>query len=125
VLSGHTSWVLPTAFSPDGDLLASGSHDATIRLWDVASGAELDILTEHSLEVRSLDFSPDGALLASGAEDETVLLWDVASREVRATLEPGSSGAWVEFSPDGTLLVSGLGNGLAKLWYVGRPPGAR
>ena len=46
-LTGHTDSVLSVAFSPDGKLLASGSDDNTVRIWDMATGQELQILTGH------------------------------------------------------------------------------
>ncbi|MBC7318837.1 PD40 domain-containing protein [Candidatus Bipolaricaulota bacterium] len=77
LLTGHTEPVLSVAFSPDGSLLASGSWDGTIKLWNVATGEELRTLTGHTGYVYSVAFSPDGKILASGSDDGTVLLWDV------------------------------------------------
>jgi hypothetical protein len=77
-LSGHTDEVNSVAFSPDGRLLASGSADYTIKLWDVASGSLVRTLTGHTDYVLSVAFSPDGRLLASGSDDKTIKLWDIS-----------------------------------------------
>jgi len=77
-LTGHTSLVNSVAFSPDGRLLASGSSDKTIKLWDVATGSEVRTLKGHTHYVLSVAFSPDGRLLASGSWDDTIKLWDVS-----------------------------------------------
>lgn len=64
-------------FSPDGSLLASGSSDNTIKLWDVKSRTNITTLKGHTSGVNSVAFSPDGSLLASGSSDDTILLWDM------------------------------------------------
>jgi len=105
------------AFSPDGQLLASGSSSGTVKLWNVATGEQIRLLSGHSSRVYSVAFSPDGKLLASGSEDMTVKLWDVATGQKLHTLEGHTD--WVRsvaFSPDGTLLASGSDDKTAKLW---------
>jgi len=76
-LEGHSSIVLSVSFSPDGKTLATGSEDKTVKLWDVASGREVQTLQGHSNWVLSVSFSPDGKTLATGSGDNTVKLWNL------------------------------------------------
>jgi WD40 repeat protein len=64
-------------FSPNGQLVASGSWDNTVRLWEVQTSEHQFILEGHSSPVITVVFSPDGQLVASGSWDNTVRLWDV------------------------------------------------
>src|SRR5438552_12430957 len=64
-LKGHDGAVRCVAYSPDGRMLASGSDDSTIKLWDVATGKGRATLKGHDDAVQSMAFSPDGRTLAS------------------------------------------------------------
>jgi predicted NACHT family NTPase len=119
-LHGHKADVNNVAFSPNGTMLASGSDDHTIRLWDVANGRQLGPpLTGHTDFVTSVVFSPDGTMLASGSDDKTIRLWDVASGRPLRTLT-GHTGTVrsVAFSPNGTMLASGSDDKTIGLWDV-------
>ena len=117
VLSGHTGPVVSLSFSPDSETLASGSHDKTIRLWDVATGEEKAVLREHTRWVSSVSFSPDGKTLASGSGDKTIRLWDVATRTRKAVLNVPSTVISLGF-PDDETLISGSLDGTLRLWDV-------
>ena len=77
-LEGHASVVTSLAFSPDGTMLASGSWDQTIILWEVATGGKIGTLFSPDAEVQDVAFSPDGTTLASVSWDDTIYLWDVS-----------------------------------------------
>ncbi|PSB13648.1 hypothetical protein C7B76_19095 [filamentous cyanobacterium CCP2] len=127
-LTGHTNWVCSVAFSSKGladdagrtkQIVASGSYDQTIRLWDAETGDCLNSLEGHANWVWSVALSPDGKLLASGSGDHTLRLWDTATGEHLKTLEGHTSRVWsVAFSPDGTQLASGSSDHTVKVWDV-------
>src|SRR5262249_25535854 len=63
-LKGHTEEVTSVAYSPDGQRLATGSRDRTVKIWDARTGQELLALRGHKDGVLSVCFSPDGLRLA-------------------------------------------------------------
>ncbi|MBD2611881.1 trypsin-like peptidase domain-containing protein [Nostoc punctiforme FACHB-252] len=118
-LQGHFLPITSITFSPNGQTLASGSRDMSIRLWNVATGTVKRTLQGHSERIDSVAYSPDGKILASGSDDETIKLWDVATGIIKFTLQ-GSffSVHSVTFKPDGKVLASGSDDGKIKLWDV-------
>ena len=118
LLTGHRSVVTSVAFSPDGTTLASGSYDATVRLWEVATGQLKATLTGQRSTGTSVAFSPDGTTLASG-DGGSIRLWEVATGQLKATLTGHKRVVeCVAFSPDGTTLASGSNGGSIRLWEV-------
>lgn len=116
-LDGHTNWVYSVAFSPDGKQLASGSVDATVKVWDLANGRPTLTLKGHTDRVWSVAFSPDGKRLASGSVDALVKIWDVATGQELLTLK-GHTGQVrsVVFGPDGKHLATGSLDNTIKFW---------
>ena len=116
-LEGHTDLVWSVAFSPNGQTLASGSQDRTIRLWNLNNGNLKRTLTGHRDAVNSIAFSPDGRTLASGSWDGTIRLWNPNNGNLKRTLTGHTDGiSSVAFSPDGQTLASASGDRTIRLW---------
>ena len=110
VLQGHESYVYPVAMSPNGDVIASGSWDHTVRIWDVRSGAEIVVLREHSSTVYGLAFDSTGSRLVSASGDGKVIVWDTTTYTVSNQLDLSPATAYTAaFSPDDSLLVVACG----------------
>lgn len=80
-LTGHTDKVTSVAVSPDGTIIASGSYDETIRVWDIETGKTIQVLKGHTTMVNSVAFFPDGKWVVSGSTDNTVRVWDLKTGE--------------------------------------------
>jgi len=121
-LEGHSDIVWSVTFSPDGKLLASGSTDQTIKLWQ-PDGTLRQTLVSHSSPVTSVSFSSDGQSLASSSLDKTVLIWrknpTTELFDQKPVITLSNIGGWVynvTFSPDGELIATASKDKTVKLW---------
>lgn len=109
---GGDNWISSVAFLPDGTLLAGGSINGKILIWDPQSGKIRKTLRQNS-SIESVAFSPDGKWLASGSTDLSVTIWNTSdwSEEKIIQHEKPNTGETthvrtVFFSPDGLYLFS-------------------
>jgi len=120
-LSNFSKGVHGVAFSPDGQLIATGSLDGAVKLWK-PDGTELQTLLGHTDRVWGVAFSPDNSLLASASADGTVKLWQLDRKAgtkalLLRTLKNHQWGAiGVVFSPDGQLIASAGLDRKVNLW---------
>ncbi len=125
-LQGHALGGVATllVFSPDARRIAtacnwtSSEPDRTLRIWDVATGAAVSVISDHERIVRALAFSPDGARIVTGSEDSTLRMFDVNDGALRASMRAEGITDFVAFSPDGATIFS-IAYGKMSVWDAG------
>ncbi|KAF7986490.1 hypothetical protein HWV62_31297 [Athelia sp. TMB] len=121
-LSGHTDSVTATAFSADGELLATGGMDGRVRVWRRVGRADWrtwEFLTELQGpdEVMWLRWHPKGSVLLAGANDSTVWLWQLPSGNTMQVFAGHTAPVQCgEFTPDGKRIVTADAEGTLILW---------
>jgi WD40 repeat protein len=106
------------AFSPDGALLATGGSHATIGIWRVNSGEQVNVLTGYTESLLKVIFSPDGTLLSASSTDYTARIWRVDTGE-QVLCVPCRAGVGVRaaFSPDSMLFATASSSDdTARIW---------
>jgi COMPASS component SWD3 len=118
-LSGHTAPVRTVAISPDGQSLASGGDDKTIRLWNLKTGQLLRTITGHPDGIKSLVFSPDGKILVSSGDAGNVRVWNVQTGQlIRSLTGHAASVSSIVMSPDGQTLATASMDKTIRLWNL-------
>jgi WD40 repeat protein len=121
-LEGHDGEVNAAQFTPDGARLVSIGRDSTVRVWDVATRAQLRVLYGHSALVESMAFSTDGSRLVTCSEDATVRVWNLANGESRVLRGHTATVQACAFSPDAQWVVSGSADTTLRVWDVHEVP---
>lgn len=121
VLQGHENAVQALAYSPSGTLLASGSADKSVKLWNLTTLELLRTYRGSSDFVSAVALSPDGKLVAAASLDGTIRVWSTTSSRLRRRLS-GHRGPIndLAFAPDGTNLASAGSDGTVRLWNVNK-----
>ncbi len=109
----------PLCPSPDGRYALSGSHDGTLKLWDVATGECLRVFEENTSFIVLVSLSSNGRYALSGSTDGTLKFWEVATGQCLQILEGNTNEITsVCLSPDNRYALSGHQDGTLKLWDV-------
>ncbi|MCY7273379.1 MAG: WD40 repeat domain-containing protein [Phormidesmis sp. CAN_BIN44] len=117
IFNGYAGVVRSVEFSPDGRTLATGSYDATIKLWNLQlSDAQPRVLTGHKKEIYTVVFSPNGQILASAGKDQQIFLWNPATGALRDRLTETADINSIAISPNSQILASGSKDKTIKLW---------
>ncbi|MFO1434196.1 MAG: WD40 repeat domain-containing protein [Candidatus Competibacteraceae bacterium] len=123
----HEGAIVALEFSPDGRLLASGSQDKTVRIWDVANDAvnwHPPDFTGHPSRVTALAFSPDSHWLASADENGTIYRWNPTDVSAKSLIFTGNENpiTAIAFRRDGHTLISASRDSTVRLWETAAVP---
>jgi WD40 repeat protein len=120
ILNGETTHIASLGFSPNGEILASGANNGTVRLWSVSRRRQIGQVSAGALQVNGVAFSPDGSSFATGDEDGTITLWSSSTfkrlgRPIETHDQVLTS---IALSADGRTLATGSLAGRVSIWSV-------
>ena len=116
-LEGHVDSVTSVSFSPDGKMIASGSADGMVIIWN-RNGTKIKSFKAHEKKITSLGFSPNSQKLLSGSEDKTLNLWSLKGEKIAIFKGHEDEITSFSFSLDGQKVISGSKDKTLKLWNL-------
>jgi WD40 repeat protein len=116
----HSGYILCLKFSPDGRILASGSADRRIRLWNTDTGKIIYTFDGHQESVTAIEFMPNGKILVSASADRTIRFWDIEQKQLLKTIEAHEQKIHaLAISPDGKSIISGSSDRTVRIRQLG------
>jgi COMPASS component SWD3 len=106
-LSGHTEPIRELTISPSGKILASGSDDQTIKLWNPTTGKLIQTLTGHRSTIRRIIITPDDQTVISSSFDNTIKFWNIQTGKATQTITEKNGVNAILLTPDGKTLITG------------------
>jgi WD40 repeat protein len=119
LLAGHTDWIRKVRFSANGQLMATGSTDGSVRVWRTASWSEHSVLSAHSLAVDDVAFNQSGERIVSASDDGTVRVWYSDGIGEPAVLNGERGMRAASFAANDEFVVAGSAKGHFYKWPVG------
>lgn len=118
IMTGHHNYVYCVSFNPQGNMIATGSYDEAVRVWDIRSGICQKTLPAHSDPVSGVHFNRDGTMIVSCSHDSLIRIWDTATGQCLKTLveEDLPPCSCVRFSPNGKYLLASTLDSSIRLW---------
>ncbi|MBW4574594.1 MAG: FHA domain-containing protein [Aphanothece sp. CMT-3BRIN-NPC111] len=115
----EATWFTSVAISPDGQTLASGCLDKSLKVWNWNSGQLIRNIKGHSDSVNAIAISRNGQTLVSGSRDNTIKVWNLTTGQLISTLRGHANSVLaVAISPDGKTIASGSRDNTIKLWNL-------
>lgn len=123
-VASHPALIRSVAFSPRGDVLATGSNDQTVAIWRVPDGARLAVLDGHEQAVNTVAFTADATMIAALDDSGVVTLWDVADPTLAVRLhtipaERGNPATSMVLGHDGRRVFVGRNDGTVEVRDIG------
>ena len=89
-MEGHSDYIWSICFLNDGKMVASGSRDKIIKIWNIETGKVIRNLEEHTDTVWSICLSSNGKTLVSGSYDKYIIVWNVETGKVIRKIQGGN-----------------------------------
>ncbi|MEO5777784.1 MAG: WD40 repeat domain-containing protein, partial [Flavobacterium sp.] len=115
IAGSHKSPITSIAFSPDGNMILTGSEDQTARLWSLGGNMIKEFKANYNF-ITSVAFSPDGKTILTGSWDRTARLWGLDGIMLKVFEGHGDDVTSVAFSPDGKTILTGSKDQTTRLW---------
>ena len=115
-LKGHTDTVGCASFSFDGSLIATGSMDGTVKVWNTGDGSLSKTLEGPGEDVEWVSWHPKGAIVLAGSTDATVWMWTATGRCMQVFSGHEDAVACGQFLPNGKGVITGCADGSVRTW---------